>query len=63
MLGYGGGFIGPLLMGWILDLSGGMSRAGWTIAFLSVALLTIFALVTFLVIRPRELEGDRRRGQ
>ena len=26
MLGYAGGFVGPLLIGWTLDLSGGMSR-------------------------------------
>jgi MFS family permease len=63
MLGYGGGFVGPLLMGWMLDLSGGMSRAGWGIAFLSVALLMAIALVAFLVMNPRELEGDRRGGQ
>jgi predicted MFS family arabinose efflux permease len=63
MLGYGGGFVGPLLMGWMLDLSGGMSRAGWGIAFLSVALLIAIALVAFLVMNPRELEGDRRGGQ
>jgi predicted MFS family arabinose efflux permease len=62
MLGYAGGFVGPLLVGWMLDLSGGMSQAGWGIAFLSVAFLMAFALVTFLVIRPRELEGDRQRG-
>jgi hypothetical protein len=28
-----------------------------------VALLMVIALVTFWVIRPRELEGDRGRGQ
>ena len=30
-LGYAGGFVGPLLVGWILDLSGGMSRTGWSL--------------------------------
>ena len=29
MLGYAGGFVGPLLVGWMLDLSGGMSQLGW----------------------------------
>jgi predicted MFS family arabinose efflux permease len=28
MLGYAGGFVGPLLVGWVLDLSGGMSQLG-----------------------------------
>jgi predicted MFS family arabinose efflux permease len=59
MLGYAGGFVGPLLVGWILDLSGGMSPFGWGVAFLSVAVLMALALVTFWLIRPRELEGDR----
>jgi MFS family permease len=59
MLGYAGGFVGPLLIGWTLDLSGGMSQIGWGLSFLSVAMLMVVALITFWVIRPRELEGDR----
>jgi predicted MFS family arabinose efflux permease len=58
MLGYAGGFVGPLLVGWMLDLSGGMSQIGWGMSFLSVALLMVLALITFRLIRPRELEGD-----
>jgi MFS family permease len=63
MLGYAGGFVGPLLVGWILDLSGGMSPAGWGMSFLSVAVLMALALVTFWLIRPRELEGDNSKRQ
>jgi len=59
MLGYAGGFIGPLLVGWVLDLSGGMSQLGWGLSFLSVAVLMALSLVTFWAIRPRELEGDK----
>ena len=59
MLGYAGGFVGPLLMGWMLDLSGGMSQGAWGIAFSSVAILMVLALVTFWLIRPEELTGDR----
>jgi MFS family permease len=62
MLGYAGGFVGPLLIGWVLDLSGGMSQLGWGLSFLSVAMLMVFALITFWIIRPRELEGDKRRA-
>jgi MFS family permease len=62
MLGYAGGFVGPLLVGWVLDLSGGMSQLGWGLSFLSVSLLMGLALVTFWLIRPRELEGDRRKA-
>jgi predicted MFS family arabinose efflux permease len=61
MLGYAGGFVGPLLVGWVLDLSGGMSPIGWGMSFLSVAVLMALALLTFWLIRPRELEGDNSR--
>jgi predicted MFS family arabinose efflux permease len=61
-LGYAGGFVGPLMIGFILDMGGGMSRLSWSLAFLSVAALMLIALVTFLVIRPRELAGDRSAG-
>ncbi len=59
MLGYAGGFVGPLVVGWVLDLSGGMSPVGWGAAFLSVACLILVALGLFAFIRPRELVGDR----
>jgi MFS family permease len=57
--GYAGGFVGPLLIGWTLDLSGGMSTMGWGMAFLAVAVLMLIALIAFCLIRPRELVGDR----
>jgi MFS family permease len=63
MLGYAGGFVGPLLVGWMLDFSGGMSDTGWGLSFLSVAILMALALVTFWMIRPRELAGDNSKGQ
>jgi dipeptide/tripeptide permease len=36
-----------------------MSAVGWGLAFSVVAILMALALVAFLAIRPRELEGDR----
>jgi MFS family permease len=59
MLGYGGGFVGPLAVGWTLDLAGGMSPTAWGLAFLVVGVLMAAALAVFLAIRPRELAGDR----
>jgi MFS family permease len=59
MLGYAGGFVGPLAVGWVLDLSGGMSPLGWGLAFGLVATLMTLAVATFISIRPRELAGDR----
>ena len=58
-LGYAGGFVGPLMIGVILDLAGGMSPLAWGLAFLVVAVLMALALAAFVIIRPRELEGDR----
>jgi len=60
-LGYAGGFVGPLVVGWTLDLAGGMSPMAWGLAFLVVAVLMALTLAAFLVLRPRELEGDRGR--
>ena len=62
MLGYAGGFVGPLMIGFTLDLAGGMSRAAWGAAFLGVALLMLLAFAAFWLIRPRELAGDRGEG-
>lgn len=59
MLGYSGGFVGPLLIGYVLDLAGGMSRMAWGVAFLLVAVLMLLALAAFRLMRPRELAGDR----
>jgi len=60
MLGYIGGFLGPLAMGWILDWRGGMSPAAWAAAFTTIAMLMLIALAAFLIMRPRALAGDRR---
>ena len=62
MLGYAGGFVGPLAVGWTLDLAGGMSPVAWGLAFLVVAGLMALALAAFVFIRPRELAGDRGGG-
>jgi MFS family permease len=59
MAGYAGGFVGPLAIGWILDLSGGMSAMGWGLAFLHVAAITLLGQVAFVLLRPRDLAGDR----
>lgn len=58
-LGYLGGFIGPLAVGWVLDLGGGNSAAAWSGAFSMIAAIMLLALVTFLAMRPRGLAGDQ----
>ena len=59
MLGYSGGFLGPLLIGWTLNLAGGMSTMGWGFAFLVVAVLMSLALLIFRLLHPHGLASDR----
>jgi len=59
MLGYSGGFVGPLMIGYTLDLAGGMSSMAWGLSFGLVAVLMLLALVAFRLMRPRSLIGDR----
>ena len=57
-LGYAGGFVGPLIIGWTLDLSGGKSPTSWGLSFLLIAICSLVAMVIFLALRPRELAGE-----
>jgi MFS family permease len=58
MLGYAGGFAGPLIVGIALDAAGGHSSFGWGMSFATVAVLMALALAVFVAINPRELAGD-----
>jgi MFS family permease len=62
MAGYAGGAVGPIVIGWILDLSGGMSPMGWGLAFLHVAVIALLGQVAFVLLGPRDLAGDRPRA-
>ena len=44
MAGYGGGFIGPLGVGFVLDNFGGNSETGWGLAFGHIAVITLIGL-------------------
>ena len=59
MLGYGGGFVGPVMVGWILDLSGGPSHLAWGLAFGHIAIAMLAARIAFTLMRPKGLAGDR----
>jgi predicted MFS family arabinose efflux permease len=59
MAGYAGGFVGPLMIGWILDRAGGMSSVGWGLAFAHVAIVVLIGQAAFVALRPRGLVGDR----
>lgn len=61
MLGYAGGFVGPLLIGIVLDWNGGMTENGWLAAYLAIAGLVAVSFILFVAMRPLELAGDKRR--
>ncbi len=62
MLGYGGGFIGPLVLGMTLDALGGETVLNWGLAFGHVALVMLLGPAALLLLRPKRLPGDRGRG-
>lgn len=47
MLGYAGGFVGPLALGWTLDAMGGMSQHAWGVAFGVMALAVLVGRLGF----------------
>ncbi len=61
MLGYAGGFVGPITIGFALDAAGGMSQLGWGIAFGTLAAAMLAGRIAFVLMRPRDLAGDRVR--
>jgi len=59
MLGYGGGFAGPLIMGILLDALGSESVLNWGIGFAHIAVIMLIGPAVMLILKPRDLEGDR----
>lgn len=58
-LGYAGGFLGPLALGAMLDLTGGASVRGWGLAFAHVTVALLLGAVLFVGLGPADLAGDR----
>jgi uncharacterized protein (DUF983 family) len=51
MLGYAGGFVGPLIVGWALDYSAACHPRAWAVAFVLVAVIVLAGMVvTFQII-------------
>jgi MFS family permease len=54
MCGYAGGFVGPPLAGFVLDLAGRDRLLGWGLAFGHLAIITLLGLAVLLwFARPR----------
>jgi MFS family permease len=62
MLGYGGGFVGPLTLGILLDTLGGETVLNWGIAFGHIAVVMIIGPIALRILKPKELPGDRPNG-
>jgi MFS family permease len=51
LIGFGAGFVGPLVLGWTLDMTGGaMSTVSWGFAFATVAAVGIFGPLALLLV-------------
>ena len=59
MLGYGGGFIGPLVLGVMLDILGGETVMNWGISFAHVSVVVLAGVLVVKLLKPDELPGDR----
>ncbi len=59
MLGYGGGFVGPLVLGVMLDFLGGETVMNWGIAFAHVSVIMVVGILAIKLLKPGELPGDR----
>ena len=59
MLGYGGGFAGPLFLGVVLDFLGGETVINWGIAFAHVSVIMVIGVLAIKLLKPADLPGDR----
>ena len=62
MLGYGGGFIGPLVLGVLLDTLGGETIVNWGLAFGHIAIIMVIGPIFLRILKPIELPGDRPKS-
>ena len=49
------------MMGWLLDISGGMSVTGWIIAFAHLSVIGLIGRMLFTRLRPGSVAGDQPR--
>jgi MFS family permease len=61
-LGYTGGFVGPLVLGVLLDFLGGETVRNWGLAFGHLAVIMMIGPLALAILKPKDLAGDRRRA-
>jgi len=59
MLGYSGGFIGPLVMGLLLDFLGGETVRNWGVGFAHLAVIMLVGPLALAILKPKDLAGDK----
>ena len=59
MLGYLGGFMGPLVFGIVLDAQVGTGPTDWGFAFIHLSVVVMLGLAALRLLRPQSLAGDR----
>ena len=61
-LGFGGGAVGPFIIGFTLDLAGGSSSSmAWFFAFGQMALIGLICPILIRIFRPDGAPGDADR--
>jgi MFS family permease len=61
-LGYTGGFVGPLVLGALLDFLGGETVRNWGLAFGHLAVIMMIGPLALAILKPKDLAGDRGRA-
>jgi len=62
-VGYAGGVLGPIVVGSVLDVTGGMSQRAWALVFLLLSLLDVLGLACFWLLRPRGQYSKRTSNE
>ncbi|MGI9381795.1 MAG: MFS transporter [Methyloligellaceae bacterium] len=60
MIGFGGGTLGPLAFGWVLDMAGGETPMGWWLAFAHMGVLALAGAILMALLKPPSIAGDRQ---
>ncbi len=58
-IGFTGGFLGPLVFGLLLDVGGGQSQIGWTIAYAHLAVVILLGPIVLRYLGAGTIAGDR----
>ena len=60
-VGFGFAFLGPLVFGWVLDLTGGNTPMAWSLAFTSLGIVMLLGPIALILLHPEALPADRKK--